>query len=209
MGGGASVLDKSEDAESLIQSSFSTDSDQQIKTGNNLLLATVKSGSSSEYVSTTSVDEISSSSFSKVTLDLGFRVFKRVFKIASSNFLPSYFQVDTLSQDMLSALEGNIKSDRSDLDLLFECVLDWHLPLSCPFKTVTVAGHQVYDYNDGDLLACFETDVGDSFVHALAQRELKPLRVVMRDSCFQDSASKINLSELFKTILPEVQLRVL
>ena len=207
MGGGASVLDKSEDAESLIQSSFSTDSDQQIKTGNNLLLATVKSGSSSEYVSTTSVDEISSSSssFSKVTLDLGFRVFK----IASSNFLPSYFQVDTLSQDMLSALEGNIKSDRSDLDLLFECVLDWHLPLSCPFKTVTVAGHQVYDYNDGDLLACFETDVGDSFVHALAQRELKPLRVVMRDSCFQDSASKINLSELFKTILPEVQLRVL
>ena len=66
-----------------------------------------------------------------------------------------------------------------------------------------------YDYNDGDLLACFETEVGESFVHALAQRELKPLRVVMRDSCFQDSASKINLSELFKTLLPEVQLRVL
>ena len=51
--------------------------------------------------------------------------------------------------------------------------------------------------------------MGESFVHALAQRELKPLRVVMRDSCFQDSASKINLSELFKTLLPEVQLRVL
>ena len=133
----------------------------------------------------------------------------RVFKVASSNFLPSYFQVDSLSQDMLSTLEGNIKSDRSDLDLLFECVLDWHLPLSCPFKTVTVAGHQVYDYNDGDLLACFENDVGEAFVHALAQRELKPLRVVMRDSCFQDSASKINLSELFKTLLPDVQLRVL
>ena len=114
MGGGARVLDKSEDAESLILSSLITDSYQQIKTGNNLLLATVESGSSSEDVSTTSVNEISSSSFSKVTLDLGFRVFK----IASSNFLPSYFQVDTLSQDMLSALEGNIKSDRSDLDLL-------------------------------------------------------------------------------------------
>ena len=184
MGGGTRVLDKSENAESPIQSSLSTDLDQQVKPDN--------TGSTSP-------------AFTLEDLDLGFRVFK----VASSNFLPSYFQVDTLSQDMLSALEGNIKSDRSDLDLLFECVLDWHLPLSCPFKTVTVAGHQVYDYNDGDLLACFETDVGESFVHALAQRELKPLRVVMRDSCFQDSASKINLSELFKTILPEVQLRVL
>ena len=133
----------------------------------------------------------------------------RVFKVSSSNFLPSYFQVDDLSQDMLSSLEGNIKLDRTHLDLLFECVLDWHLPLSCPFKTKTIAGHQVYNYNNGDLLACFETEVGDDFVRALAQSELKPLRVVMRDSCFQDSASKINLSELFKTLLPEVQLRVL
>ena len=197
MGGGARVLDKSEDAESLIQSTFDADLDQQIKADNiNNLGADTKLAANSESASP---------ACSLEDLDLGFRVFK----VASSNFLPSYFQVDSLSQDMLSALEGNIKSDRSDLDLLFECVLDWHLPLSCPFKTVTVAGHQVYDYNDGDLLACFETDVGESFVHALAQRELKPLRVVMRDSCFQDSASKINLSELFKTILPEVQLRVL
>ena len=197
MGGGTSVLDKSESDESQIQSSLSADLDQQIKTDNiNNLGADTKLAANSESASP---------ACSLEDLDLGFRVFK----VASSNFLLSYFQVDSLSQDMLSTLEGNIKSDRSDLDLLFECVLDWHLPLSCPFKTYVVAGHQVYDYNDGDLLACFETDVGEAFVHALAQRELKPLRVVMRDSCFQDSASKINLSELFKTILPEVQLRVL
>ena len=183
-GGGTRVLDKSENAESPIQYRLSTDLDQQVKPDN--------AGSTSP-------------AFTLEDLDLGFRVFK----VASSNFLPSYFQVDAISQDMLATLEGNIKSDRSDLDLLFECVLDWHLPLSCPFKIQRVAGHQVYDYNDGDLLACFETDVGESFVHALAQRELKPLRVMMRDSCFQDSASKINLSELFKTLLPEVQLRVL
>ena len=195
MGGGTRVLDKSENAESPILSSFDADLDQQIKIDNNSETDTNLAANA----------EPASLAFSLEDLDLGFRVFK----VASSNFLPSYFQVDTLSQDMLSTLEGNIKSDRSDLDLLFECVLDWHLPLSCPFKTVTVAGHQVYDYNDGDLLACFETEVGESFVHALAQRELKPLRVVMRDSCFQDSASKINLSELFKTLLPEVQLRVL
>ena len=197
MGGGTRVLDKSEDAESLISSSFDADLDQQIKTDNiNNLGADTKLAANSESASP---------ACSLEDLDLGFRVFK----VASSNFLPSYFQVDAISQDMLAALEGNIKSDRSDLDLLFECVLDWHLPLSCPFKTETIAGHQVYDYNDGDLLACFETGVGEAFVHALAQRELKPLRVVMRDSCFQDSASKINLSELFKTLLPEVQLRVL
>ena len=195
MGGGTRVLDKSENAESPILSSFDADLDQQIKIDNNSETDTNLAANA----------EPASLAFSLEDLDLGFRVFK----VASSNFLPSYFQVDTLSQDMLSTLEGNIKSDRSDLDLLFECVLDWHLPLSCPFKTVTVAGHQVYDYNDGDLLACFETEVGESFVHALAQRELKPLRGVMRDSCFQDSASKINLSELFKTLLPEVQLRVL
>ena len=184
MGGGTRSFDKSENAESPIQSSLSTDLDQQVKPDN--------TGSTSP-------------AFTLEDLDLGFRVFK----VASSNFLPSYFQVDAISQDMLATLEGNIKPDRSDLDLLFECVLDWHLPLSCPFKTETIAGHQVYDYNDGDLLACFETGVGEAFVHALAQRELKPLRVVMRDSCFQDSASKINLSELFKTVLPEVQLRVI
>ena len=196
-GGGTRVLDKSENAEIPILSSFDADLYQQIKTDNiNNLGADTKLAANSESASP---------ACSLEDLDLGFRVFK----VASSNFLPSYFQVDSLSQDMLSALEGNIKSDRSDLDLLFECVLDWHLPLSCPFKIQRVACHQVYDYNDGDLLACFETEVGEAFVHALAQRELKPLRVVMRDSCFQDSASKINLSELFKTLLPEVQLRVL
>ena len=195
MGGGTRILDKSEDAESPILSSFDADLDQQIKTDNSLEADANLAANA----------ESASPACSLEDLDLGFRVFK----VSSSNFLPSYFQVDSLSQDMLSALEGNIKSDRSDLDLLFECVLDWHLPLSCPFKIQRVAGHQVYDYNDGDLLACFENDVGEAFVHALAQRELKPLRVVMRDSCFQDSASKINLSELFKTLLPEVQLRVL
>ena len=196
-GGGTRVLAKPENAESPILSGFDADLDQQIKTDNiNNLGSDTKLAANADSASP---------AFTLEDLDLGFRVFK----VSSSNFRPSYFQVDALSQDMLATLEGNIKPDRNDLDLLFECVLDWHLPLSCPFKTETIAGHQVYDYNDGDLLACFETEVGESFVQALAQRELKPLRVVMRDSCFQDSASKINLSELFKTLVPEVQLRVI
>ena len=83
------------------------------------------------------------------------------------------------------------------------------VPLNCPFKVVTIAGHKAFDYNFGDLLACFEENVGEDFVLVLSKLEEKPLRVVMADSCFATSASKINLSELFKMLLPEVELRVI
>ena len=138
-------------------------------------------------------------------LDLGFRVFK----VDSSNFLPNRLLADEYSQDSLIQAELNIKEEREPLDLLFECVLSWHLPLNCPFKVVNIAGHKAFNYNFGDLLACFEENVGEDFVLALSKLEEKPLRVVLADSCFSTSASKINLSELFKTLLPEVDLRVI
>ena len=72
-----------------------------------------------------------------------------------------------------------------------------------------IAGHKAFNYNFGDLLACFEENVGEDFVLTLSKLEEKPLRVVLADSCFSTSASKINLSELFKTLLPEVDLRVI
>ena len=93
MGGGTRVLDQSENAESPIQSSISADLDQQIKPANNLGFDTDLAANA----------ESSSPAVSTCSLDLGFRVFK----VSSSNFLPSYFQVDSFSQDMLSALEGN------------------------------------------------------------------------------------------------------
>ena len=68
-------------------------------------------------------------------LDLGFRVFK----VDSSNFLPNRLSVDEYSQDSLIQAELNIKEEREPLDLLFECVLSWHLPLNCPFKVVNIA----------------------------------------------------------------------
>ena len=179
-GGGTRVLDKSENALSLIPSDFDADLDQQNKPD-------------------------SSASNPTSNLDLGFRVFK----VDSSNFLPNRLPVDEYSQDGLIQAELNIKEEREPLDLLFECVLSWHLPLNCPFKVVTIAGHKAFDYNFGDLLACFEENVGEDFVLALSKLEDKPLRVVMADSCFSTSASKINLSELFKMLLPEVELRVI
>ena len=138
-------------------------------------------------------------------LDLGFRVFK----VDSSNFQSNRLPANEYSQDGLLQAELNIKEEREPLDLLFECVLSWHLPLNCPFKVVTIAGHKAFNYNFGDLLACCEENVGEDFVLALSKQKDKPLRVVLADSCFTTSASKINLSELFKTILPDLQLRVL
>ena len=180
MGGGTRVLDASENAPSLIPSDFDADLNQQIKP---------------DY----SVSDPTSN------LDLGFRVFK----VDSSNFLPNRLLADEYSQDGLIQAELNIKEEREPLDLLFECVLSWHLPLNCPFMEVYIAGHKAFNYNFGDLLACFEENVGEDFVLTLSKLEDKPVRVVMADSCFATSASKINLSELFKTLLPEVELRVI
>ena len=74
---------------------------------------------------------------------------------------------------------------------------------------MTIAGQRAFDYNFGDLLACFEENVGEDVVLALSMLGDKPGRVVRADSCFSTSASKINLSELFKMLLPEVELRVI
>lgn len=137
--------------------------------------------------------------------DLGFRVFR----VDSSNFKPSYYTPEALSQDLLSDLEGNIKEDRTDLDLLFACVLDGKMPLSCPYAELQLAGHKVYSYNHGDLLACFESEVGSELISAIADLKTQPLLLVLRDSCFAASASKINLSELCKTLLSDVTLKVL
>lgn len=138
-------------------------------------------------------------------LDVGFRVFR----VDSSNFKAAYYTPETLSQGLLSSLEGNIKEDRNDLDLLFACVLEGHLPLSCPYAELSLGGCKVYSYNHGDLLACFEMEVGEALIEAIAQLETRPLMLVLRDSCFAESASKINLSEICKTLLPDVVLKVL
>lgn len=102
---------------------------------------------------------------------------------------------------MLAALESNIKDDRTDLDLLFGCLIDWGLPLSLPYKSEQLGGCTVHTYNDGDLIACFDTNIPESVVKEIAQR--KPLRAVFRDSGFASSPEKINVFEIFKLYMPE------
>ena len=96
---------------------------------------------------------------------------------------------------------SNIKEDRTDLDLLFGCLLDWGLPLSLPYKSEQIDGCTVHTYNDGDLIACFDKNIPENVVKEIAKR--KPLRAVFRDSSFADSPSKINVFEIFKLYMPE------
>ena len=130
-------------------------------------------------------------------LDIGFRVLK----LDSTNMKDVYYAPSDYDQDFLHQLESNIKDDRTDLDLLFGCLIDWGLPLSLPYKSEQIDGCTVHTYNDGDLIACFDANVPESVVKEIAQR--KPLRAVFRDSGFASSPEKINMFEIFKLYMPE------
>ena len=130
-------------------------------------------------------------------LDIGFRVLK----LDSTNMKDVYYAPCDYDQDFLHQLESNIKDDRTDLDLLFGCLIDWGLPLSMPYKSEQIDGCTVHTYNDGDLIACFDANVPESVVKEIAQR--KPLRAVFRDSGFESSPEKINMFEIFKLYMPE------
>ena len=130
-------------------------------------------------------------------LDIGFRVLK----LDSTNMKDVYYAPDDYDQGMLAGLESNIKDDRTDLDLLFGCLIEWGLSLSLPYKSEQLGGCTVHTYNDGDLIACFDANIPESVVKEIAKR--KPLRAVFRDSGFASSPEKINMFEIFKLYMPE------
>ena len=128
-------------------------------------------------------------------LDTGFRVFR----VDSSNYEEVEHTPKDWNQDQLDLFLNNIKSDRTDLDLLFGCMLDWGVQLSLPMTTEEVDGKKIYTVNEGDLVACFAEKVTDNVVRAMADKQ--PLRVIFRDSCFERDADKINIYETFKQLL--------
>ena len=129
--------------------------------------------------------------------DVGFRVLK----LADSNMKDVYYAADDYKQADLFDMISNIKDDRTDLDLLFGCLIDWGLPLSMPYTSEQIEGCTVHTYNDGDLIACFDENIPESVVKEIASR--KPLRAVFRDSSFANSPAKINVFEIFKLYMPE------
>ena len=136
-------------------------------------------------------------------LDIGFRVLK----LDASNMNDVYYSAGEYTQDLLTMAESNIKKDRTDLDLLFGCLLEWGLPLSMPYKSEKIEGVTVHTYNDGDLIACFDESISETVIKEIAKRN--PLRAVFRDSSFKDSPSKINVGEIFKMLSPDTRIKVL
>jgi adenine-specific DNA-methyltransferase len=136
-------------------------------------------------------------------LDTGFRVFK----LDESNMNDVYYAAMDYTQDLLTMLESSVKSDRTDLDLLFGCLLEWGLPLSMPYKSEKIDGCTVHTYNDGDLIACFDEDVPDTVIKEIAHRQ--PLRAVFRDRSFHGSPAKINVGEIFKMLAPDTRVKVI
>ena len=136
-------------------------------------------------------------------LDIGFRVFK----VDSSNMNDVYYSAGEYTQDMLAGLEDNIKPDRTDLDLLFGCLLDWGLPISLPYISEQIENCTVHTYNDGDLIACFDENVPETVIKEIAKR--KPLRAVFCDAGFGSSPEKINVTEIFKMLAPDTDIKVI
>ena len=128
-------------------------------------------------------------------LDTGFRVFR----LDDSNYENVEHSPKDWNQDQLDLFLNNIKADRSELDLLFGCMLDWGVKLSLPMTQEQVDGKTIYTVNEGDLVACFAENVTENVVKAMAEK--MPLRVIFRDSCFDKDADKINIYETFKQML--------
>ncbi len=131
----------------------------------------------------------------------------RVLKLDDTNMKDVYYEPTDYEQNLLDMMESNIKEDRTDLDLLFGCLLEWGLPLSLPYQSEDIEGCTVHNYNDGDLIACFDEDIPDSVIKTIAKRQ--PLRAVFRDSSFAGSPAKINVTQIFKELAPDTSVKVL
>ena len=128
-------------------------------------------------------------------LDTGFRVFR----LADSNFEEVKKAPAEYNQLQLDLFLNNVKSDRTDLDLLFGAMLSWGVQLSLPMASEEVDGKMIYSVNDGDLVACFADDITENIVKVMADKQ--PLRVLFRDSCFARDDAKINVFETLKQLL--------
>lgn len=136
-------------------------------------------------------------------LDTGFRVFR----VDESNMEDVYYHPEELTQTMLGGMVSNIKPDRTDLDLLYACLLDWGVEISLSHTQVVIDGCTVHNVDNGALCACFDERVPLSVIDYMAKQQ--PLRAVFRDSSFAADDSKINVTEIFKNLSPDTKVKVI
>lgn len=136
-------------------------------------------------------------------LDIGFRVFR----VDESNMKDVYYQPEELDQQSIFNLVSNIKDDRTDMDLLYACLLDWGVEIHLPHTSTDLDGCTVHDVDNGALMACFSPNVPRSVVEYMAKQQ--PLRAVFRDSAFASDDAKINVTEIFKNLSPDTKVKVI
>ena len=137
------------------------------------------------------------------SVDIGFRVLK----VDTSNMSDVFYAPDSLDKANLNLFVDNIKPDRTPEDLLFQVMLDWGVDLALPISKQAIQGKEVFFVDGNALVACFDAHSGidEGFVKELAKHQ--PLRVVFRDAGFKDSAVKINVEQIFKSLSPSTEVK--
>lgn len=137
----------------------------------------------------------------KNKMDIGFRVLK----LDSSNMNDVFYRPEEFSEQLIK--EDNVKEDRSPEDLLFQVMLECNLPLSAKIQTEKIAGKDVFTVNNGYLIACFDEDVNEEVIKAVAKR--KPYYFVMRDSSLSSDNVADNFEQIFNAYSKDTIRRIL
>ena len=143
------------------------------------------------------------SALTRAYLDVGFRVLK----VDTSNMKDVFYTPEESKQGDLLKQIDNIREDRTPEDLLFQVLVDWGVDLALPIAQETIDGKTVFFVDGNALAACFDQDVTDDLVKAIAKR--KPLRAVFRDSSYSSDSVKINVEQIFKLMSPSTEVRSL
>lgn len=136
-------------------------------------------------------------------LDTGFRVLK----LDSTNMQDIYYSPKDISQADLFSQVDNVKPNRTGEDLLFQVMLELGATLDSKIETTTVAGKTIYNVAEGYLVACFDPDVTDEVVKAIAQ--MQPAYAVLRDTSMKDDSTATNFEQIFKTYSPDTVTKIL
>lgn len=136
-------------------------------------------------------------------LDTGFRVLK----LDSTNMEDIYYSPKDISQATLFSQVNNVKPDRTSEDLLFQVMLELGATLDSKIETTTVAGKTIYNVAENYLAACFDPDVSDDVVKAIAQ--MQPMYAVLRDTSMKSDATATNYEQIFKTYSPDTVTKIL
>lgn len=136
-------------------------------------------------------------------LDVGFRVLK----LDSSNMQDVFYNPSAMTQSLLDSTVDNVKPDRTPLDLLFQVMLELGKPLSARIEEREVDGKKYYAVDGNDLIACFDDDLGNEVITAIAKQ--KPLYAVFKDKSFATDSVGINNEQLFKTYSPATVVKVI